>query len=109
MAEERQYNNRRNNQDSEGGSSYSQSGQMGYFKAQPFDLGLKKKKKMDPFLEDKGLAIDYKDAKLLVRFVSERGRILPRRMTGLTAHHQRKVTMVIKRAQFLALLPVTKI
>ena len=96
MAEERQYNNRRHN-DSDSGD-YNKGAPMGYFKAQPFDLGLKKKKKMDPFLDGSGLAIDYKDAKLLSRFVSERGRILPRRMTGLTAHNQRKITMVIKRA-----------
>ncbi|MBP9837774.1 MAG: 30S ribosomal protein S18 [Proteobacteria bacterium] len=81
---------------------------MGYFKAQPLDLGLRKKKKLDMFEEDKTLLVDYKDVKLLMKFVSERGRVLPRRMTGLTAHNQRKVTVAIKRAQFLALMPYAK-
>lgn len=79
--------------------------QLGYFRAQPLDLGLKRKKRPDPFLENKDLAIDYKDAKLLRRFMSERGRMFGRRSTGLTAMHQRQVTRAIKRAQQLALLP----
>ena len=79
--------------------------QMGYFRAQPLDLGLKKKKKADPFVEDKTLFIDYKDPQLLLKFMSERGRILPRRMTGLCAMRQRQVKKAIKRAQHLALLP----
>ena len=86
----------------------SRSAPMGYFKAQPLDLGVRRKRKMDPFVGDKNLKIDYKDAKLLSRFVSERGRVLPRRMTGLTAHNQRQVTRAIKRAQFLALMPYVR-
>lgn len=78
---------------------------MGYFRAQPLDIGVKRKKKMDPFQEDKTLFIDYKNQKLLTRFISERGRILPRRMTGLTAANQRHVSRAIKRAQHLAILP----
>lgn len=78
---------------------------MGYFRAQPLDIGVKRKKKMDPFIEDKSLAIDYKNQKLLTRFISERGRILPRRMTGLSAANQRHVSRAIKRAQHLAILP----
>ena len=81
---------------------------MGYFRAQPLDLGYRRKRKVDPFIEDKTLVIDYKDSKLLSRFVSERGRILPRRMTGLTAHHQRMITRAIKRAQHIAILPITR-
>ncbi len=81
---------------------------VGYFRAQPLDLGFRKKRKLDPFLEDKSLVVDYKDAKLLSRFMSERGRILSRRMTGLTAYHQRLITRAIKRAQHLALLPIVK-
>ncbi|MFN8388930.1 MAG: 30S ribosomal protein S18 [Bdellovibrionota bacterium] len=81
---------------------------MGYFKAQPLELGFRRKKKIDPFMEDTSLVIDYKDAKLLSRFVSERGRILPRRMTGLTAHNQRQVTRAIKRAQHIAIMPYTR-
>lgn len=78
---------------------------IGYFRAQPLDLGIRKKKKSDPFT-DGDLKIDYKDPKLLSRYMSERGKILPRRMTGLTAFHQRQITRAIKRAQQIALLPI---
>ena len=78
---------------------------MGFFRAQPLDLGIKKKKKSDPFTEDETVSIDYKDGKLLSRFMSERGRILPRRMTGLTSHNQRLVTKAIKRARNIGILP----
>ncbi len=96
-----------------GGGGYSGGGDdrhapMGYFRAQPLDIGVKKRKKMDPFLEDTTLAIDYKDPRTLARFLSERGRILPRRMTGLTAAHQRQITRAVKRAQHLALLPAAR-
>jgi small subunit ribosomal protein S18 len=50
-------------------------------------------------------AIDYKDFSKLRRFVSERGKIEPRRRTGVCAKHQRKLALAIKRARFLALLP----
>ncbi|MGJ3252533.1 MAG: 30S ribosomal protein S18 [Elainellaceae cyanobacterium] len=49
--------------------------------------------------------IDYKDVELLRRFITERGKILPRRITGLTAKQQRDLTQSIKRARLLALLP----
>lgn len=49
--------------------------------------------------------IDYKDVDLLRRFITERGKILPRRVTGLTAKQQRQLTVAIKRARLLALLP----
>jgi ribosomal protein S18 len=88
--------------------SYRNSGPIGYFRAQPLDIGIRKKKKMDPFLEDENLSVDYKDPKLLGKFTSERGRILPRRMTGLTAYHQRKVSKAIKRAQELSIMPYTR-
>ena len=78
---------------------------MGYFRAQPLDIGVRKKKKSDPFIENPELKIDYKNEKLLSRFISERGRILPRRMTGLTAANQRHVSKAVKRAQHLAILP----
>jgi small subunit ribosomal protein S18 len=50
-------------------------------------------------------AIDYKDVDLLRKFITERGKILPRRITGLTAKQQRDLTTAIKRARVLALLP----
>ncbi|HEV8196178.1 MAG TPA: 30S ribosomal protein S18 [Gemmatimonadales bacterium] len=52
--------------------------------------------------------IDYKDEKLLARFISERGKILPRRLSGVSARHQRQLQVAIKRARFLALLPYIK-
>jgi len=49
--------------------------------------------------------IDYKDTDLLRKFITERGKILPRRITGLTSRQQRELTLSIKRARLLALLP----
>jgi small subunit ribosomal protein S18 len=49
--------------------------------------------------------IDYKDVELLRKFITERGKILPRRITGLTAKQQRDLTIAVKRARILALLP----
>lgn len=49
--------------------------------------------------------IDYKDDRRLGRFITERGKILPRRISGMCARHQRQVGIAIKRARFLALLP----
>jgi small subunit ribosomal protein S18 len=56
-----------------------------------------------------GEPIDYKDIDLLRKFITERGKILPRRITGLTAKQQRDLTKAIKRARFLALLPFVNI
>ena len=52
--------------------------------------------------------IDYKDVKLLQAFIAENGKVMPRRLTGVTAWQQRKLTEAIKRARNLALLPYTK-
>lgn len=52
-----------------------------------------------------GDPIDYKDSELLRKFITERGKILPRRITGLTARQQRQLTTAIKRARQLAMLP----
>ena len=54
------------------------------------------------------LVFDYKDPRLLAYFITDRGRIMPRRMTGLTAKQQRALTVAIKRAREIALLPYTK-
>jgi small subunit ribosomal protein S18 len=62
------------------------------------------KKKVCRFCTQK-LKIDYKDADTLRRFVTERGKILPRRITGTCAKHQRAVAEAIKKARILALLP----
>jgi small subunit ribosomal protein S18 len=69
----------------------------------------KRRKKLDPFTEDPTKSIDYKDVTMLSKFVSERGRILSRRLTGLTAYNQRKVSKAIKRAQSLGLMAFTSI
>jgi len=65
------------------------------------------RKAMKKFFAEKALVIDYKDPQSLRYFVTERGRIVPRRISGLTARQQRKVTVAIKRARHLALLPFT--
>ena len=65
------------------------------------------KKKVCMFCADKNLVIDYKDTDKLKKFVSEKGKILPRRVTGLCAKHQREVTLAIKRARHIGLLPYT--
>lgn len=57
------------------------------------------------FTANKITHIDYKDVDLLKRFISERGKILPRRVTGTSAKYQRKLTVAIKRARQVALLP----
>ena len=64
-----------------------------------------RKKKVCRFCVDKVDFIDYKNAGVLAPFIQERGKILPRRMTGTCARHQRWLTVAIKRAQNIALLP----
>ena len=65
----------------------------------------KAKKKVCQFCVDKVQDIDYKDVAKLRRYVSERAKILPRRITGTCAKHQRQLTIAIKRARQIALLP----
>lgn len=65
-------------------------------------------KKGDPIAELRIRVVDYKDDKLLARFISERGKILPRRLSGVSARHQRQIQVAIKRARYLALLPYIK-
>ena len=69
--------------------------------------GSAKKIKVCPFTTAgvKAKTIDYKDIETLERFITERGKILPRRITGVSARHQRKLTLAIKRARMVALLP----
>lgn len=63
------------------------------------------KKKVCTFCVDKVENIDYKDVNKLRKFVTEKGKILPRRQTGVCAEHQRALTEAIKRARIMALLP----
>ena len=63
------------------------------------------KRKVCSFCVDRATLIDYKDAGKLKRFLAERGKIMPRRVTGNCAHHQRQLTVAIKQARAIALLP----
>lgn len=67
--------------------------------------GRAKRRKVCYFTSNGITHIDYKDVDLLKKFVSERGKILPRRVTGTNAKYQRKLTAAIKRARQMALLP----
>jgi ribosomal protein S18 len=71
------------------------------------DRGRRPRRKVCSFCVDKVEHIDYKDVAKLRRFVTERGKILPRRISGNCAKHQRQVTLAIKRARNIALLPFT--
>lgn len=71
------------------------------------EKGRRGKKKICSFCVDKMTAIDYKDVPRLKKYVSERGKILPRRISGNCAKHQRLLTTAIKRARYIALLPYT--
>ena len=64
-----------------------------------------RRRKSCPFSGPNAPKIDYKDVKLLQRFVSERGKIVPSRITAVSAKRQRELSKAIKRARFLALLP----
>ncbi|MBE3556506.1 MAG: 30S ribosomal protein S18 [Firmicutes bacterium] len=66
-----------------------------------------KRKKVCQFCVDHVREVDYKDFERLRRYTTERGKILPRRITGNCARHQRQVTRAIKRARIMALLPFT--
>jgi small subunit ribosomal protein S18 len=67
--------------------------------------GRKAKKRVCSFCVDKATGIDYKEIDKLRRYVSERGKILPRRITGNCARHQRMLTRAVKRARDIALMP----
>ncbi|MBE6718925.1 MAG: 30S ribosomal protein S18 [Ruminococcaceae bacterium] len=71
----------------------------------PFRQSNRKRKKVCQFCADKVEYIDYKDTARLRKYISERSKILPRRITGTCAKHQRQVTIAVKRARQIALLP----
>lgn len=64
-----------------------------------------KTKKVCRFTENKVKYIDYKDVKMLQRYVTEQGKIIPKRITGTSARYQRELSVAIKRARHMALLP----
>lgn len=65
------------------------------------------KRKVCNFCVEKSTSIDYKDVPKLKKYLSERSKILPRRITGTCAKHQRELTIAIKRARHIALIPYT--
>ena len=82
-------------------------GQQQQREARKFRRGRNKRRKVCYFTVNKIEYIDYKDTELLRKFISERGKILPRRVTGTKAKYQRMLTVAIKRARQMALLPYT--
>jgi len=81
--------------------SHSGSREGGGDKRRPFF----RRKKTCPFSGANAPKIDYKDTKLLMRFISERGKIVPSRITAVSTGKQRQLAVAIKRARFMALLP----
>ena len=61
------------------------------------------------FCSDKKMLVDFKEPRMFSSYITERGKIIPRRVTGLCARHQREVTTAVKRARVLAFLPYTSI
>ena len=82
-------------------SSYSGGAAGGGAARRPFF----RRRKSCPFSGDNAPKIDYKDVKLLQRYISERGKIVPSRITAVSASKQRELSKAIKRARFLGLLP----
>ena len=64
-----------------------------------------RRRKVCPFSSENAPKIDYKDTKLLKKYLSERGKIIPSRVTSVSAKKQRELTQAVKRARFMALLP----
>jgi small subunit ribosomal protein S18 len=73
--------------------------------AMPFKRQLFQRRKTCPFSGSNAVAIDYKDVRMLSRFITERGKIIPRRISSVSTKKQRELAQAIKRARFLALLP----
>lgn len=78
-----------------------------YLQAPPsgMESPFSKKKKVCPFVAAKVDGVDYKDLETLKQFITERGKILPRRITGVCHHYQKLLKKAIKRARHMALLP----
>lgn len=86
--------------DSEGGERGGKFGRS--------SRGMSRRRRVSRLSAEKIDYIDYKDVKLLQSYIAENGKILPRRLTGVSAWQQRKLTEAIKRARNIALLPYTK-
>ena len=70
-----------------------------------YQRNMRFKRKVCRYCNDKNARIDYKDVKMVEQFITDRGKILPRRVTGICAKHQRGVALAIKRARIIALIP----
>ena len=68
----------------------------------------KVRKKVCALCSDKNLVLDYKNPEQLKKFINDKGKILPRRATGACAKHQREITLAVKRARHIAMLPYTQ-
>lgn len=68
----------------------------------------KAKRKVCQLCSDKNFVLDYKNAEQLKKFINEKGKILPRRATGACAKHQRLITLTVKRARHIAIIPYTQ-
>lgn len=68
----------------------------------------KQRKKVCPLCANKDLVLDFKNADQLKKFINDKGKILPRRATGACAKHQRDITLAVKRARHIAVLPYTQ-
>jgi small subunit ribosomal protein S18 len=67
-----------------------------------------KRRKICPFCSNDKLELDYKDPKLMSQYITERGKIIPRRISGVCAKHQRELSLNIKRSRQIALIPYLK-
>ena len=90
MADKKQTKRRNNNQDDDYNPKFK-----------------KMKKKVCVLCSDKNFVLDYKNADQLKKFINEKGKILPRRATGACAKHQRFITLAVKRARHIAIIPYT--
>lgn len=90
MADKKQKRNNRNNIDEDYNPKFK-----------------KIRKKVCPLCADKNLVLDYKNGDQLKKFINDKGKILPRRATGACAKHQRDITLAVKRARQIAVLPYT--
>lgn len=91
MADKKQAKRRSNNQDDDFNPKFR-----------------KVKRKVCSLCSDKNFVLDYKNAEQLKKFINEKGKILPRRATGACAKHQRLITLTVKRARHIAIIPYTQ-
>ena len=95
MAEKKPNNNRRNNTRNNGDDDFNPR-----FR--------KMRKKVCPLCANKNLVLDYKNPEQLQKFISDKGKILPRRASGACSKHQRDITLTVKRARHIAVLPFSQ-